>query len=66
MPRQRQEEPENFGYGVIDEENPAIIDAMNQMIRNGYSDEKVMQVVGVTRSMIERRRTLLESRESQR
>lgn len=48
-----------FADGIIDEENPIIVDAIKRMIRDGYSDQKIKQVVGATQAMVNHHRRVI-------
>jgi hypothetical protein len=55
--KKAQDEPEEkFGYGVIDEDNTAIVDAVNNMLRAGYGDDAIKRIVGVPQHVIDKHR----------
>jgi hypothetical protein len=64
-----QDEPlkpeEPFGYGVIDADNTAIVDAVNNMLRAGYSDDAIKRVVGVPQSIVDKHKANMQERAKQ-
>jgi hypothetical protein len=42
-----------FQSGVVDTENPNIVNAINRMIDRGYSKDKIVQIVGAPPEVVE-------------
>lgn len=51
---------EVFAEGIIDEDTPAIVEAIQSMIQKGYGDDAIKRIVGATQAMVDRHRANVE------
>jgi len=49
-----------FAHGVVDTEHPAIVEGIRNMIRNGYSKESIVKVIGAPVEVVEAHQRLAE------
>ena len=49
-----------YAHGVVDTEHPAIVDGIRNMIRQGYSKESIVKVIGAPVEVVEAHQRLAE------
>lgn len=49
-----------YAHGVVDTEHPAIVDGIRNMIRQGYSKESIVKVIGAPAEVVEAHQRLAE------